>query len=188
MTVIVLLAAPEGLRGHLTRWMVEVSAGVFVGDLSERVRNRLWPLLADHIGDGQAVMVEPAAKRTGLGSPDSRPRTLAPRRLRRTDSLRPPPPLNPQFNKPRPRTRGDGPLVGGHLPRPTHLVPAHAGMARGAGARCSGPRGSSPHAREWSFSGCGLSAGFDFVPVSAGIVRSGDAVHATRQLVPATQG
>ncbi|WP_405889419.1 type I-E CRISPR-associated endoribonuclease Cas2 [Streptomyces sp. NBC_00133] len=27
MTVIILVAAPDGLRGHLTRWMVEVSAG-----------------------------------------------------------------------------------------------------------------------------------------------------------------
>ncbi|WP_255360400.1 type I-E CRISPR-associated endoribonuclease Cas2, partial [Frankia sp. EI5c] len=31
MTVIVLIAAPEGLRGHLTRWMIEIAAGVYVG-------------------------------------------------------------------------------------------------------------------------------------------------------------
>ena len=60
MTVIVLVAAPEGLRGHLTRWMIEISAGVFVGNPSARVRDRLWTVLADRIGDGQAVMVEPA--------------------------------------------------------------------------------------------------------------------------------
>lgn len=57
MTVIVLIAAPEGLRGHLTRWMVEVAAGVFVGTPSARVRDRLWELLSERIGDGQAVMV-----------------------------------------------------------------------------------------------------------------------------------
>lgn len=34
MTVIILIAAPEGLRGHLTRWLVEVSAGVFVGKIN----------------------------------------------------------------------------------------------------------------------------------------------------------
>lgn len=45
MTVIVLIAAPEGLRGHLTRWMVEVNAGVFVGNPSRRIRDRLWALL-----------------------------------------------------------------------------------------------------------------------------------------------
>jgi CRISPR-associated protein Cas2 len=61
VTVVILIAAPEGLRGHLTRWMVEVAAGVFVGSVSARVRDRLWELLADRIGDGQAVMVEPAS-------------------------------------------------------------------------------------------------------------------------------
>lgn len=60
MTVVVLIAAPEGLRGHLTRWMIEIAAGVFVGNPSARVRDRLWTLLSDRIGDGQAVMVEPA--------------------------------------------------------------------------------------------------------------------------------
>jgi CRISPR-associated protein Cas2 len=60
VTVVVLIAAPEGLRGHLTRWMVEVAAGVFVGVVSARVRDRLWETLADRVGDGQAIMVEPA--------------------------------------------------------------------------------------------------------------------------------
>lgn len=60
MTVVVLVAAPEGLRGHLTRWMVEVAAGMFVGTPSQRVRERLWETLSDRIGDGQVIMVEPA--------------------------------------------------------------------------------------------------------------------------------
>ncbi|HSV64877.1 MAG TPA: type I-E CRISPR-associated endoribonuclease Cas2e [Mycobacteriales bacterium] len=60
MTVVILIAAPEGLRGHLTRWMIEVAAGVFVGNPSARVRDRLWPVLADRIRDGQAIMIEPA--------------------------------------------------------------------------------------------------------------------------------
>ncbi|MER8032978.1 type I-E CRISPR-associated endoribonuclease Cas2e [Streptomyces bauhiniae] len=65
MTVIVLIAAPEGLRGHLTRWMVEVSAGVFVGNPSRRIRDPLWDLLATRIADGQAVLVEPAPNEQG---------------------------------------------------------------------------------------------------------------------------
>lgn len=60
MTVIVLIAAPDGLRGHLSRWMVEVSAGVFVGNLSRRVRDGIWETLVDRIGEAQAVMIEPA--------------------------------------------------------------------------------------------------------------------------------
>lgn len=60
MTVVVLIAVPEGLRGHLTRWMIEVAAGVFVGNPSARVRDRVWNVLADRVGDGQAIMIEPA--------------------------------------------------------------------------------------------------------------------------------
>ena len=65
MVVIVLVAAPPGLRGHLTRWMVEVQAGVFVGKPSRRVRDGFWATLCQRIGDGQAVMVEPADNEQG---------------------------------------------------------------------------------------------------------------------------
>lgn len=65
MTVIVLIAVAEGLRGHLTRWMVEVSAGVFVGSPSLRVRDGIWMTLLDRVGDGQAVMIEPARNEQG---------------------------------------------------------------------------------------------------------------------------
>jgi len=60
MTVVVLIAVPEGLRGHLTRWMVEVAAGVFVGRVSARVRDSIWEVLSTRVGSGQAVMIEPA--------------------------------------------------------------------------------------------------------------------------------
>lgn len=65
MTVIVLIAAPGGLRGHLTRWMVEVAAGVFVGNPSARIRERLWDLIAERIGSGQAVLVDRARNEQG---------------------------------------------------------------------------------------------------------------------------
>lgn len=65
VTVIVLVAAPEGLRGHLTRWMVEVQAGVFVGNPTRRIRDRLWELLSSRIGAGQVVMVEPVKNEQG---------------------------------------------------------------------------------------------------------------------------
>ena len=65
MTVIVLVAAAEGLRGHLTRWMIEVAAGVFIGNPSARVRDRLWTLLAERVGDGQVIMAEPARNEQG---------------------------------------------------------------------------------------------------------------------------
>jgi CRISPR-associated protein Cas2 len=34
MTVIVLTACPSGLRGRLTNWLLEISAGVFVGNVT----------------------------------------------------------------------------------------------------------------------------------------------------------
>lgn len=65
MTVVVLVAAAPGLRGHLTRWMVEVQAGVFVGTPGRRIRDHLWRVLEGRIGDGQVVMIEPAATEQG---------------------------------------------------------------------------------------------------------------------------
>lgn len=42
MVVIVLEKVPKRLRGELSRWMLEVSTGVFVGNMSALVRDLLW--------------------------------------------------------------------------------------------------------------------------------------------------
>lgn len=52
-----LTACPVGLRGHLTRWLLEVSAGVFVGEVNARVRDELWDRVVDMAKDGRALMV-----------------------------------------------------------------------------------------------------------------------------------
>ncbi len=57
MTVVVLVGAPPGLRGHVTRWLVEVSPGVYVGNPSARVRELLWKKVTERIGDGQAILI-----------------------------------------------------------------------------------------------------------------------------------
>lgn len=57
MTVIILTACPPGLRGHLTQWLLELSAGVYVGHVSTRVRRRLWARVVDMAGPGRAMMV-----------------------------------------------------------------------------------------------------------------------------------
>jgi len=57
MVVIVLSAAPATLRGSLTRWLLEVSPGVFVGHLSARVREQLWELVRAYIGEGRALLI-----------------------------------------------------------------------------------------------------------------------------------
>ncbi len=41
MVVIILEKVPAGLRGELTRWLLELKAGVFVGKVSAMVRERL---------------------------------------------------------------------------------------------------------------------------------------------------
>ncbi|WP_029067693.1 type I-E CRISPR-associated endoribonuclease Cas2e [Jonesia quinghaiensis] len=66
MTVIVLTAVPQSLRGQLTRWLLEVSAGVFVGKVSARVRELLWARVKEHIGTGRALMVWQARTEQGL--------------------------------------------------------------------------------------------------------------------------
>lgn len=57
MVVLVLTACPAGLRGHLTRWLLEISPGVFCGRVSARVRDRLWMRVVEMAKDGRAIMV-----------------------------------------------------------------------------------------------------------------------------------
>lgn len=66
MIVLVLSAVPEGLRGHVTRWLLEISPGVFVGTLSARVRERLWAIVTENMRIGRAVMVYRARNEQGL--------------------------------------------------------------------------------------------------------------------------
>ena len=55
--VLVVTAAPAGLRGELTRWLLEIDAGVFVGNPSARVRDELWKRTKESIRDGRALLV-----------------------------------------------------------------------------------------------------------------------------------
>ncbi len=57
MTVIVLAVCPVGLRGHLTRWMLEISSGVFVGHVSARVRDLIWEQITGSVKGGRALMI-----------------------------------------------------------------------------------------------------------------------------------
>ncbi|WP_338760709.1 type I-E CRISPR-associated endoribonuclease Cas2e [Nocardia vulneris] len=57
MVVLVLSACPAGLRGHLTRWLLEVSPGVFVGILTTRVRDLAWQRVTELAKDGRAIMI-----------------------------------------------------------------------------------------------------------------------------------
>jgi CRISPR-associated protein Cas2 len=57
MVVIALENAPNRLRGVLSRWCLEVRAGLFVGRLDGRLRDLLWEKITDLMEeDGSAVM------------------------------------------------------------------------------------------------------------------------------------
>jgi len=57
MTVIVLERVPVSVRGELTRWMLEIHAGVFVGRLSAMVRDVLWQYICEQLRDGAGILV-----------------------------------------------------------------------------------------------------------------------------------
>jgi len=55
--ILVLTAVPPGLRGDLSRWLTEVSPGVFCGRVSRRVRDLLWERVRAGLRGGSAVLV-----------------------------------------------------------------------------------------------------------------------------------
>jgi CRISPR-associated protein Cas2 len=57
MVVMILETVPVGLRGELTRWLIEPHAGVFVGHVSALVRDRLWQKCCQGVRDGGVVQI-----------------------------------------------------------------------------------------------------------------------------------
>lgn len=66
MTVIVLGSSPPSVKGSLSRWMIEVSAGVYVGRLTARVREGLWQKIKESLPDGKALMVNRSSGEQGM--------------------------------------------------------------------------------------------------------------------------
>ncbi len=56
MLVIVLENAPLRLRGRMAIWLLEIRAGVYVGNYSRKVREMLWKQVEAGIEDGNAVI------------------------------------------------------------------------------------------------------------------------------------
>ena len=58
MTVVVVLSdCPPKLRGDMTKWFVEVNTGVYVGNMTARVRDELWDRITENIAHGHATMM-----------------------------------------------------------------------------------------------------------------------------------
>ncbi|MGL6160887.1 type I-E CRISPR-associated endoribonuclease Cas2e [Microbulbifer sp.] len=56
MITVVTENVPARLRGRLAVWLLEVRAGVYVGDVSRRVREMIWEQITELSEDGNAVM------------------------------------------------------------------------------------------------------------------------------------
>ena len=48
---------PPRLRGDLSKWLQEVNTGVYVGNVSARVRDALWERVCENLKNGRATMV-----------------------------------------------------------------------------------------------------------------------------------
>lgn len=56
MLVIVVENVPPRLRGRLAIWLLEIRAGVYVGNYSAKVRDYIWNQVEEGIEAGNAVM------------------------------------------------------------------------------------------------------------------------------------
>lgn len=55
-TVITLKRVPQALRGDLTKWMQEITTGVYIGNFNTKVREKLWKRVRDNVKDGEATI------------------------------------------------------------------------------------------------------------------------------------
>ena len=66
MIVITLTDCPPKLRGDLTKWLMEINTGVYVGNLSARVREQIWERVCQNIKSGRATMIYSANGEQGM--------------------------------------------------------------------------------------------------------------------------
>lgn len=57
MIVISITNCPPKVRGDLSKWLLEISPGVFVGNINKRVRENLWNRVCENIKNGYACLV-----------------------------------------------------------------------------------------------------------------------------------
>lgn len=57
MMVLILENVSPGMRGELSKWMIEPHPGVFVGHVTATVRDKLWEKACKNLGDGGAVQL-----------------------------------------------------------------------------------------------------------------------------------
>lgn len=63
--VVVTENVPPRLRGRMAIWLLEVRAGVYIGDVSRRTREMLWEQLSAGYDDGNVVMAWASSHESG---------------------------------------------------------------------------------------------------------------------------
>jgi len=66
MIVVDLENAPPRLRGRLAVWMLEIRAGLYIGNFSKKVREMIWANIETGIGEGNAVMAWKSQNEAGF--------------------------------------------------------------------------------------------------------------------------
>lgn len=66
MMIVVVENAPLRLRGRLAVWLLEVRAGVYLGDYGRRTREHIWDEVQGTIGEGNAVIAWTAPTDAGF--------------------------------------------------------------------------------------------------------------------------
>jgi CRISPR-associated protein Cas2 len=66
MVVIILEKVSTTLKGDLSRWLMEIRPGVFLGHVSALVRDALFERCRERIRDGGVMMVAPAQTEQGF--------------------------------------------------------------------------------------------------------------------------
>jgi len=79
MVVFILERVPVSVRGELTRWTLELKAGVFIGNISALVRDLLWEKIGASLRGGSAVLIQSSDGEQGFairysGEPSSKMR------------------------------------------------------------------------------------------------------------------
>lgn len=63
--VVVTENVPPRLRGRLAIWLLEVRAGVYIGDVSKRTREMIWEQLCEGHEEGSVVMAWASSHESG---------------------------------------------------------------------------------------------------------------------------
>ena len=57
MLVMILKSVPVSLKGQLSRWLIEPTSGVFLGNPSSRIRDILWEKAVEKSKDGYVLQI-----------------------------------------------------------------------------------------------------------------------------------